>query len=67
MARRPWTHDELVAGVRAGDRRALARAISLVENRDPAALAVIQELYPRHGLARSRSASPARRASASRR
>ena len=37
MARRPWTHDQLVAGVRAGDRRAVARAISLVESRDAAA------------------------------
>ncbi len=30
-----WTQDELVAGVLAGDRRALARAISLVEDRRP--------------------------------
>jgi len=51
MARRPFTHDELVAGVRAGDHRALARSISLVENRDPGALAVIQELYPETGSA----------------
>jgi LAO/AO transport system kinase len=49
MARRPWTHEQLVAGVRAGDRRALARSISLVENRDPGALAVVQELYPETG------------------
>jgi LAO/AO transport system kinase len=51
MARRPWTHEQLVAGVRAGDRRALARSISLVENRDPGALAVVQELYPETGTA----------------
>jgi len=51
MARRPLTHDELVAGVLAGDHRALARSISLVENRDPGALALIQELYPRTGSA----------------
>jgi LAO/AO transport system kinase len=51
MARRPWTHEQLVAGVRAGDRRALARSISLVENRDPGALAVVQELYPETGAA----------------
>ena len=51
MARRPFTHDELVAGVLAGDHRALARSISLVENRDPGALAVVQELYPRTGSA----------------
>ena len=49
MARRPWTHDELVAGVRAGDRRAVARAISLVESRGADALAVLQELYPDTG------------------
>ncbi len=51
MARRPWTHDQLVAGVRAGDRRALARSISLVENRDPGALALVEELYPGTGAA----------------
>ena len=45
------THDELVAGVRAGDHRALARAISLVENRDAGALALVQELYPQTGTA----------------
>jgi LAO/AO transport system kinase len=51
MARRPWTHEQLVAGVLAGDRRALARSISLVENRYPGALAVVQELYPHTGSA----------------
>jgi LAO/AO transport system kinase len=51
MARRPWTHEQLVAGVRAGDRRAVARSISLVENRDPGASAVVQELYPETGAA----------------
>ncbi len=49
MARRHWTHEQLVAGVRAGDQRALARSISLVENRDPGALAVVRELYPETG------------------
>ena len=49
MARTDWTHDELVAGVASGDRRALARAISLVENRDPRSAAVVRELYPRTG------------------
>jgi LAO/AO transport system kinase len=49
--RRRWTHDELVAGVLAGDRRALARAISLVENRDPEAEEIVRELYPRTGHA----------------
>jgi len=47
--RRDWTHDTLVAGVRAGDRRALARAISLVENRDPAAYELVRALYPETG------------------
>jgi len=51
MARRPWTHEQLVAGVRAGDQRALARSISLVENHDPGALAVVSELYPETGTA----------------
>jgi LAO/AO transport system kinase len=46
MARRPWTHEELVAGVRSGDRRALARAISLVESRGTGAMALLQEMYP---------------------
>ncbi len=47
--RRPWTHDELVAGVLADDRRALARAISLVENRAPEAEALVRQLYPQTG------------------
>jgi LAO/AO transport system kinase len=51
MARHSWTHDELVAGVRGGDHRALARAITLVENRDPGASAVVSELYPQTGTA----------------
>jgi GTPase len=49
VARRQWTHDELAAGVRQGDRRALARAITLVENRDPAADRLVRELYPETG------------------
>ena len=51
MARRSWTHEQLVAGVRAGDRRALARAISLVENRDPRRAGRRAELYPETGSA----------------
>ena len=51
MARKRWTHEALVEGVRAGDRRALARAISLVENRDQRAYAVVRELYPETGRA----------------
>ena len=51
MARKEWTHEALVDGVRSGDRRALARAISLVENRDERAYAVVRELYPETGRA----------------
>ncbi len=51
MARHAWTHDQLVEGVASGDRRALARAISLVENRDPQAGRLVRELYPRTGRA----------------
>ena len=51
MARRAWTLDELTEGVRVGDRRALARAISLVENGDPLAYPLVRELYPDTGRA----------------
>jgi LAO/AO transport system kinase len=47
--RRDWTRETLVEGVRAGDRRALARAITLVENADPVAYDVVRELYPETG------------------
>ena len=46
---RGWTLDRLIGGVRAGDRRALARAISLVENGDPLAYELVRELYPETG------------------
>jgi GTPase len=49
VARRELTLEELVAGVREGDRRALARAISLVEDGDPVAYPVVRELYPATG------------------
>jgi LAO/AO transport system kinase len=51
VARREWTLEELTAGVRAGDSRALARAISLVENGDPIAYPLVRELYPETGRA----------------
>ena len=51
MARRELTLDELVAGVRDGDRRALARAISLVEDGDPLAYPLVREVYPTPGRA----------------
>jgi LAO/AO transport system kinase len=47
--RRDWTRETLVAGVRDGDRRALARAITLVENGDPLAYDVVRDLYPHTG------------------
>jgi LAO/AO transport system kinase len=46
-----WTLKDLVEGVRSGDRRALARAITLVENGDPLAYELIRELYPETGRA----------------
>jgi LAO/AO transport system kinase len=49
--RRDWTRETLAAGVRNGDRRALARAITLVENRDPLAYDVVADLYPQTGNA----------------
>jgi LAO/AO transport system kinase len=44
-----WTREALVDAVRDGDRRALARAISLVENGDPLAQQVVHDLYPHTG------------------
>ena len=49
--RHAWTVDELAGGIRAGDRRALARAISLVENGDALAYELVRELYPETGSA----------------
>ena len=49
--RREWTRETLAAGVRSGDRRALARAITLVENADPLAYELVRELYPETGRA----------------
>jgi LAO/AO transport system kinase len=46
-----WTHEALVAGVRAGDRRALARTITLIENADPIADEVVRQLFPETGRA----------------
>ena len=51
--RREWTRETLAAGVRGGDRRALARAISLVEDGDPLAYSVVADLYPETGSAYS--------------
>jgi LAO/AO transport system kinase len=49
--RRDWTRETLAAGVRDGDRRALARTITLVENGDPLAYGVVADLYPATGKA----------------
>ncbi|HSK15286.1 MAG TPA: ATP/GTP-binding protein, partial [Gaiellaceae bacterium] len=48
---RTWTLEELVEGIRGGDRRALARAITLVENSNPLAYDLIRTLYPETGNA----------------
>ena len=45
------TAETLAAGVRAGDRRALARAISIVEGEGPAAAALVGALHPDTGRA----------------
>ncbi len=54
-SRRPMTEDDYVAGVAAGDRAALARAITLIESNAPAhfelAQAVLRRLLPRSGRA----------------
>jgi LAO/AO transport system kinase len=46
------TADSLAERLVAGDKRALARAISLVENRDPEGDRLVAELFPRTGEAR---------------
>jgi len=51
--RREWSREALAAGVRDGDRRALARAISLVEDGDPLAYGLVADLYPDTGSAYS--------------
>jgi LAO/AO transport system kinase len=50
-ARRDFTRESLADGVRAGDKRALARAITLVENSEPLAYEVVRDLYPETGRA----------------
>jgi LAO/AO transport system kinase len=45
------TAAELAERLRAGDKRALARAISLVENDDPEGWALVREVYPNTGRA----------------
>jgi LAO/AO transport system kinase len=50
-ARREFTRESLAAGVRAGDKRALARAITLVENSDSLAYDLVRDVYPETGRA----------------
>jgi LAO/AO transport system kinase len=47
--RRDWTRASLAEGVRTGDTRALARAISLVENGDPLAYDLVRDIYAETG------------------
>jgi len=49
--RREWTRERLVDALRAGDKRALARTITLVENGDPLAYDVVADVYPHTGRA----------------
>src|SRR5258706_6581578 len=51
--RRDWTRESLAAGVRAGDKRAVARAITLVENGDEMAYDLVEDIYPDTGRAYS--------------
>jgi len=48
----PEIDHDFVEKILAGDRRAIARAISSVENRDPSAVPLLRELFPRAGRAR---------------
>src|SRR2546422_8395144 len=47
----PTTAAELAERLLAGEKRALARAISLVEDDDPEGWALVREVYPRTGKA----------------
>jgi LAO/AO transport system kinase len=51
IARRMAADPTLAERLLAGDKRALARAISLVEDDDPAGWALVREVYPRTGRA----------------
>jgi LAO/AO transport system kinase len=51
VTRRPVDLPALVEGVGRGRKRAVARAITLVENRDPLAYDLVRELYPQTGSA----------------
>jgi LAO/AO transport system kinase len=53
MKSRGWTQDELVTGVLAGNRRALARSISLVEDGEEEGTEIVRRVYPSTGRAAS--------------
>ena len=53
MKSRGWTQDELVTGVLGGDRRALARSISLVEDGEEEGAEIVRRVYPSTGRAAS--------------
>ena len=59
--------DSLAERLLAGDKRALARAISLVEDDDPAGWELVREVYPQHRPGRGRRLHRPARAPASRR
>jgi LAO/AO transport system kinase len=44
-------HEKVVEGIKNGDRRMVARAISLIENEDPAKHQILSEIYPHTGKA----------------
>jgi LAO/AO transport system kinase len=46
------TKESLAERLVAGDKRALARAITLIENDDPAGWELVREVFPRTGMAR---------------
>jgi LAO/AO transport system kinase len=48
---KPWARVELLDRFRKGERRALARAVSAVENREAGYEQILAELYPRSGRA----------------
>src|ERR687896_2192593 len=53
MAEKAPTRDApLAERLVAGDKRALARAITLIENGDPAGWELVRDVYPRTGKAR---------------
>ena len=46
------TQNDLVAKAQAGDKRAIARLLSVVENEEPGAAGALRELYPKTGTAK---------------